>query len=126
MRYLAVGAAGAAGAVSRYLVGLFGLWVLPSSFPWTTMTVNLSGSFLLGLVVGVIIRRGRVVPSWQHPVTAGFLGSYTTFSAWAVDSVTLYSSGLIGYAALNVALSLTLGLAAAYLGLWFGKGGSHR
>ncbi|HWI62634.1 MAG TPA: CrcB family protein [Symbiobacteriaceae bacterium] len=115
--YLHVGLAGAAGAVTRYSLGLLFTQVYPSPMPWGTLLINLSGSFLLGLLTGLGLYRGVIPPAWRAPLTAGFLGAYTTFSTWAVDTVRLAESGHWSYAAANVALSILLGLPLARLGL---------
>ncbi|MDF2628753.1 MAG: putative transrane protein [Symbiobacteriaceae bacterium] len=114
---LFVGLAGAAGALSRYLLGLLiqGFW--PSPMPWGTLVINLTGSFLLGLLTGLGLHRGLIPPAWRIPLTTGFIGAYTTFSTWAVDTVLLAETGHIWAATANVMVSIGLGLPLAALGL---------
>ncbi|HYF91220.1 MAG TPA: fluoride efflux transporter CrcB [Symbiobacteriaceae bacterium] len=115
--YIHVGLAGAAGALSRYLLGLLVTFAFPSPMPWGTLLINLTGSFLLGALTGLGIHRGLIPHGWRAPLTTGFVGAYTTFSTWAVDTVRLWETGHWGYAAANIGLSLSLGLPLAWLGL---------
>ncbi|MFZ5826387.1 MAG: fluoride efflux transporter CrcB [Bacillota bacterium] len=116
MRYLSVALAGAVGALSRHLLGLWIIALLPSPFPLHTLLINLTGSLLLGFVAGFGIERGHLPEPWRLPVTVGLIGSYTTFSTWSVETVLLLETGRWGLALLNVAASLALGLAAVWLG----------
>lgn len=116
MLYFWVGLAGAAGAISRYLLGLLAETAAPSPFPLGTLAVNLTGSFLLGFAAG----HARVPERWRVPLTTGFLGAYTTFSTWTVETVMLYQSGQALLATANLVLSLLLGPAMVWLGLQAG------
>ncbi|MBP2017318.1 CrcB protein [Symbiobacterium terraclitae] len=111
-----VAAAGAQGALARYVLGNWLATRLPSAFPLPTLIINLLGSMLLGFVVGYGIERGRLPEQWRLPVTAGFVGSFTTFSTWSVETVVLLEAGRWGFAAVNVGLSLALGLSAVWAG----------
>jgi CrcB protein len=108
--------AGAIGAVLRYLVdGLIGDRS-DSVLPWGILAVNVSGSFVLGLVTGLALHHGlgrtpRIV------IGTGFCGAFTTFSTFAYESVRLLETGRRREALANVTLSLALGLAAAAAGL---------
>jgi CrcB protein len=108
--------AGAAGALLRYLVdGLIGDRT-DSELPWGILAVNVSGSFVLGLVIGLALHHGlgrtpRIV------IGTGFCGAFTTFSTFAYETVRLMETGRQREALANVALSLALGLAAAAAGL---------
>ncbi|MFO7299427.1 MAG: CrcB family protein [Actinomycetes bacterium] len=112
MRFVWVGAAGALGSVLRYVIGLA---LGASAFPWGTLTVNLAGSFLIGLVFA--LGEGRVVPQeLVVPLTVGFLGGFTTFSAFAWEGVSMAGKGRYGALAVYVAVSVVGGFAAAVLG----------
>ena len=106
-----VAAIGGLGSVARFLV--HGLFPRDSDagFPVGTLAVNLSGSFVLGLLVGV----GVTGDAYMLTGTAA-LGSYTTFSTWILDSERLVRHRLATRAAVNIAGSLALGVAAAELG----------
>jgi CrcB protein len=104
--------AGAAGALSRYGISSA---VGGRSFPWATAGINLVGSFALGLVLHLAQRRG-----WPDeltlPVAVGFLGAFTTFSTFSVETFDLLRTDQTVQAALYVGLSVGGGLAAAALG----------
>jgi CrcB protein len=109
--WLAVGAIGGAASVLRFLVhGLFPLDT-EAGFPVGTLAVNVSGSFVLGLLVGA----GLGGHGYLLAGTAA-LGSYTTFSTWMLDTERLARDVRFARAALNVTASLAIGLAAAELG----------
>jgi len=103
------------GAVARYLLDR----AVPqpvSGFPTGILVINLTGAFALGLLYG-LTERAAVPIEWRTPLGAGFLGAYTTFSTWTVDSWRLIAAGELGLAALNLGGSLVLGMALAGLGL---------
>ncbi len=113
---LAVALAGAAGALARWgAVSLALAWGVRAAA--ATLTVNVVGSFLAGLLFALL--RGA------HPVAVaavflGFLGAFTTFSAYTLETLRLALSGSLAPAFLNVLLQNVLGLSAAALGLWLG------
>jgi len=107
---------GALGAVSRSLVtgGLF-KW-LPGLFPWGTLAVNVAGSFAIGLLFTWL--SGAV---WLHNIArpflvVGFLGAFTTFSAFSIETLTLVDDGRAGLALLYSLSSVTACVTAAWLG----------
>jgi fluoride exporter len=112
MQVVLVAVAGALGTLSRYGLGRA---VGTTDFPWTTLAINLAGSFALGVVV-----KGAVEHGWSTTTTAtigtGFLGGFTTFSAFSVETHTLLRDGRTGAAAFYVGLSVVGGIAAAALG----------
>jgi len=131
--YLVVAAAGAVGAPARYLLDIAvqersGHGVRARSaagvrarsgagtFPLGTFIVNATGSFVLGLVVGLALHHGLSTTA-RAAAGTGFCGAYTTFSAFSYETVHLLEKGSLGTAVLNVAGSLAVGLAAAALGL---------
>lgn len=112
MRFLLVAAAGAVGAVVRYSIGLL---AGGTSFPWVTLAINLLGSALLGAVVAAAMTRG-LSPAATAALGAGFLGAFTTFSAFSVETLALARDGRPATALLYVAASTIGGVAAAALG----------
>jgi len=105
----AVAAGGALGASLRYELGLAWPW-RPPGLPWATLTVNLLGCALIGVVL-VLLTELVAGPSWLRPFLAtGVLGGFTTFSAFAVESVRLVDAGAVGVAAGYVAMSVVAGL----------------
>lgn len=114
---LAIGAAGFAGAVARYLVGGWVYRVLPAAFPYGTLAVNVAGSLLLGILFELTTTRASLDPAVRTVVGIGFLGAFTTFSTFSLETVNLLREGSLGLAGLNVALNLVLCLGAAWLGI---------
>lgn len=88
---------GAVGAGLRYGVGMWAVRTLPGSFPWGTLTVNLVGGLLMGLLAGAVLREGAGVPV-HLLVGTGILGGFTTFSAFSLEVVTLIEGGALATA----------------------------
>lgn len=108
--------AGGVGSGARYLVGQWAAARLDPSFPFGTLTVNLTGCFALG-VVAQLASSTSWSPEVRTAVTIGFLGGFTTYSSFNHETLALMASGATGTALLNVAATLTGGLAAGWLGL---------
>ncbi|MBM1558710.1 fluoride efflux transporter CrcB [Sulfitobacter mediterraneus] len=112
---------GAVGAVLRYLSGVAIMRLTgPQEFPLAILTVNVVGSFLMGVFVVVAAHRG--LTHLSPLVMTGLLGGFTTFSAFSLETVTLMERGQIGAAGLYVALSVGLSVAGLMLGLWMARG----
>lgn len=120
MILLAIAAGGFGGAVARYWVSRMVAERIGSAFPWGTFAVNISGSLLLGILVGLALRGAAVAPLWTLGGGTGFLGAYTTFSTWNLESIQLADRHDLRNALLNLGLSTLAGLGAAGLGLWLG------
>ena len=105
---------GAIGASLRYLAGIAAVRLLGHGFPWGTLTVNILGSFLMGVIVVLLshINGNRFAPF----LMTGVLGGFTTFSAFSLDAVTLYERGEMGAVALYVTVSVGLSIAALFIG----------
>ena len=114
---LLVAAGGAIGAVGRYLAGLWIAARLGDEFPWGTFFVNVTGSFLIGAVLGLV--EGGTLPAGARLFLAvGVLGGYTTFSSFSYEALTLTSKGDYASALFYSLGQVTLGLVAAYAGLY--------
>lgn len=109
--FVAVAVGGALGAVSRYSFGLVALELIGNRFPWATLGVNVVGSFLIGLAAVLIGDRIVDGELWRPLVIVGFLGAFTTFSAFSLDTLLLLQQG--NY---NTALAYMLGSVALCLG----------
>ncbi len=107
---------GALGAVLRYLTGVAALRVLGAGFPWGTLSVNVFGSFLMG-VLAIWLSGGRLSPL----LMTGLLGGFTTFSAFSLDAVRLWEKGEVLGAGLYVAASVGLAIAALIAGMALAK-----
>ena len=107
---------GALGASGRYLTGLAMARLLGRGFPWGTLVVNILGSFAMGVLVVVLaqLSANRLAPF----LMTGVLGGFTTFSAFSLDVATLYERGDVGQAAIYVAASVGVSLAALFAGLF--------
>ena len=121
--FLIVGIGGAFGAMARYGVGLFAIKNLGASFPFGTIIVNIAGSFLMGLLIAWLARRtGGSSNELRLFLATGFLGGFTTFSAFSLDTITLYERGDLGQAAIYVGLSVIASILALVAGLWLVRG----
>jgi CrcB protein len=109
--------AGAVGAPARYLVDGFVQYRTPGVFPFGTFVINVSGSFLLGVITGLALYHG-LAPLPRAAIGTGFCGAYTTFSTFSYETVRLIEEGAVRLAVANVAVSVAVGLAAAGVGLW--------
>ena len=118
---LAIALGGSAGALARHFINLASARLLGRSFPFATLFINLTGSFVLGFLLA------RVARGWSLPeplllaLTVGFLGAYTTFSTFMFESDAFLRTGLPLRAAAYLLLSLALGLASVRLGVIAGQ-----
>jgi CrcB protein len=108
---------GAVGSSLRYLAGLASARLLGTGFPWGTLFVNVTGSFLIGILSEAIARRFGASPELRLFLITGILGGYTTFSAFSLDAVTLFEQGHAVSAALYVVSTLMLSGIAVVAGL---------
>ena len=118
---LQVALGGAIGAVLRYLTGiglirLFG----QTPMPLGVLTVNILGSFIMGLFVVAAAQRG--LTHLSPLVATGILGGFTTFSAFSLEAVTLYERGAVGLAAAYILANVTLSIAALFVGMGLARG----
>jgi len=121
MPLLLIGLGGFAGAISRYLVDGFVADRTAGAFPWGTLAVNLSGSFVLGLLFAMTAERAILPADIRGPVMIGFIGAYTTFSTFMLESWVLIENGSYASAVANLGGSLLLGLVAVVAGLTVGR-----
>ncbi|MBU0726126.1 MAG: fluoride efflux transporter CrcB [Alphaproteobacteria bacterium] len=114
---IAVAVGGAVGAVARYKInGLMAGW-LGTGFPWGTLTVNLLGCFLMGVLVETFALKLEVSPELRALLITGFLGALTTFSAFSLDVAVLSGREAYGPAFLYVGVSVIGSLAAIFLAM---------
>lgn len=116
-----VAVGGAVGAVLRFMVTSAVPRWLGHGFPWGTMVVNVVGSLLMGLLIDILARRWSAPAEARVFLVTGVLGAFTTFSTFSLDIVTLYERGALGLAAAYTLGSVTLGVAALFIGLWMGR-----
>jgi len=116
--YVALG--GAAGACLRYTITLM-LSSNVQRFPAATLVANLLGALLAGLIVTLLWHRGLLDTSLQMVLVVGFLGGFTTFSAFSVETFRLAESGNLPLAGLNIVLNVAGSLLAVFLGVWLAR-----
>jgi CrcB protein len=114
--FLAVGAGGFLGAITRYAVGLWIGQRWGRSFPMGTFVINVSGSFIIGLVMTLFTERLMVNPQWRLLIAVGFVGAYTTFSTFELETGNLLRDSEWMLAAMNVVLSVLAGFVALKIG----------
>jgi CrcB protein len=117
VEYLWIGVGAAAGANGRYLLGQFVANRLGTDFPYGTLIVNVTGSFVIGLLMILLTERLLLDSHWRLLLVVGLLGGYTTFSSFSWEVISLLEEGrwlpAVSYAGLSVGLSL----AACYGGV---------
>jgi CrcB protein len=122
LRLLLVGIGGFVGSVLRYWIGGIVQHAAPrSAFPVGTLAVNVVGCFAIGVVVELAESRDFLTPERHALLVVGLLGGFTTFSAFANDSLTAIRTGAFGVAFANVLLSVGVCLAA----VWAGRSAAH-
>lgn len=110
------------GGVFRYWISNVIHWFLGRDFPYGTLVVNVSGCFLMGLLFVLILERFDVVkPQLRSLLLIGFLGGYTTFSSFSIETLNLFENGALLSASLNILLSVILCIGAAWLGVIGGR-----
>ena len=119
--YLIVAAGGALGAMARYGTdSMVNRWA-GLGFPWGTVTVNLVGSLVLGLLIGAAVHGLHLGQEMRALIVTGFLGAFTTFSTFSLETVELMSGGRVAAGLANAALSVAGCLVAASVGLAVGS-----
>ena len=118
---LFIAGGGAIGAIARYGASLGVYSVLGRSFPYGTLFVNVAGSFLMGVLSIMLLERMNLGPEWRAAILVGFLGSFTTFSTFSIETLNLIEQGDFNRALLNMGLSLVLCIMAVWFGVNLGR-----
>ena len=120
--YVWVGIGGFAGANARYILGAWINARVDGTFPWHTLLINVTGSFVIGFLMILLTERLEVDPAWRLLLVVGFLGGYTTFSSYSFEAIALIRAGdwtpAVGY----MLGSNVLSLGATLLGIVFAGG----
>ena len=116
--YLLVAVGGASGASLRFFISQLILNWLGKGFPFATLVVNISGSLLMGFLYGLIEQLNVEIQVYRTLIGIGFLGAFTTFSTFSLDTLLLFQQGDIIKAMLNIILNVTLCVLAAALGIF--------
>jgi len=117
MGYLVVFLGGGIGAALRHGVNLAIARLLGTAFPYGTLMINITGSFIMGVVAAYFAFKGDASQHWRLFLTTGILGGYTTFSAFSLDAALLYERGEIGLALFYVLGSVVLSILGLFAGL---------
>lgn len=121
MKLILVAFGGAAGALARYWVGIAFHAALGPRLPWGTFVVNITGSFIVGFVMTILGGQLSPSPNWRLLIVTGFLGAYTTFSAFEYETLSLIENHRSMTAFLYVVLSVMVGFLAVWLGCIAGQ-----
>ena len=116
--YLFVALGGACGASLRFFISQLVLNWLGKGFPFATLMVNISGSFIMGFLYGLIEQGILEVSVYRTLIGIGFLGAFTTFSTFSLDSLLLIQQGELLKAMVNILLNVGLCILAAALGMF--------
>jgi len=117
--YIATG--GAAGALLRYWMSSSMHRILGQGFPYGTLTVNVTGSIIMGLCYVFLVERVMAGMQWRAGLMIGLLGAFTTFSSFSIETMNLLEAGQPMRAGLNILLSVTLCMLGCWLGMAIGR-----
>jgi CrcB protein len=118
---IAIALGGSIGALARFWLANLVYDLLGRSFPHGTLFVNVSGSFLMGFLTELMLNRFAATPEYRAALLVGFLGAYTTFSTFSIETLNLLEQGETVKALLNMFLSVVLCLAAVWFGVLWGR-----
>ena len=116
MNIVFVGLGGFIGASTRYLISLYASKLFTSKIPIGTLTVNILGSLIIGIVMELTLKTSLISPHMKLFLTTGFLGGLTTFPTFSYETMELIEKGELLLAIFNIALNLLLSLGGAILG----------
>ncbi|RKT47541.1 fluoride efflux transporter CrcB [Thiocapsa rosea] len=121
LQLIAIAAGGALGSLARFGMSSAVYAWLGRGFPWGTLAVNLLGSFLMGLLFVLLIERLSWAPEWRGAILIGFLGAFTTFSTFSIETLNLLEEGAMMAAFLNMVLSVWLCVLVCWAGIILGR-----
>jgi len=120
LKYVVVGVGGFLGAIARYALGTYIGGRYGVRFPLGTFVINVSGSFLIGLIL-TLLARTTASAYWRYLIPIGFIGAYTTFSTFEYETLRAIQDGQLMTGFLNIALSLVIGFIAVWAGAAIGR-----
>lgn len=121
MKYVMVGIGGCAGSILRFWLGSYIGGRMGTRFPYGTFVINITGSFLIGVVFAFLAARTTWSANWRYLIPIGFIGGYTTFSSFEFETLRTIQDGQIGTGILYVVLSVVVGFVAVWGGVVAGK-----
>jgi len=116
-----VGAGGAIGAIGRYLLSTWVYSLSGRAFPWGTLAVNLLGSLLMGFLSVWLLERMTLSDEMRALLMVGFLGAFTTFSTFSIETLLLLEEGAVARAGVNIAVSVIFCIFAAWMGTFIAR-----
>lgn len=122
LQLLAIAGGGALGALARFFVATGIYRLLGRDFPWGTLSVNVLGSFAMGLLFVLLLERSLLAAELRAAILIGFLGSFTTFSTFSLETLTLVEQGEMLRALANVTVSVVVCIAACWAGIVAARG----
>jgi CrcB protein len=120
-KFIAVGLGGLLGSLARFMMSRSIDGYIKSFIPYGTLIVNVLGSFILGVVYALSVRKLGISENWRLFLGAGFCGGFTTFSTFAWENVNLLSQKNISTSITYIVVSLVVGVAAVFFGGWVGR-----
>jgi len=120
-KYFAVGVGGFVGSILRFWLATYVGQRMGTRFPYGTFLVNISGCFLIGLVMTILTERTHLSPTYRYLIPIGFIGGYTTFSAFEYETLRALQDGQFTIGLLNIVLSVLVGFLMVWTGAMVGK-----
>jgi fluoride exporter len=120
-KYFMVGIGGFIGAIARFWIGVYVGQRMGTKFPYATFMINISGCFMVGVIMTILTEKTHLGPNWRYLIPIGFIGAYTTFSTFEYETLRALQDGQFTAGLLNVFLSVIIGFAMVWAGVIVGR-----